>query len=439
MPSNDSDTLRTILYSEMAAGEMQKKSSNDLSNSMAKMNEGMQKVTQSLGNMASAFKQIDFVHLQNAMTMAAAALRVTTDLLTDSMLTMVKKLQDTSSTIMDLATKSWTNSTADMPELKHTFTEEQSREAMKAYAEYKKMNNIDGKGRMQGGGGALDAMKDLAVLFQQMHHGTLEKNPLFMKEYPPHGDTGFGDYKQPQYGKIDLLRTPLTAGESGGEGGGGMGGKMGGFGKAIEKAKEHLENFVAGVKTTFKQLEQAMGNAIFAPLIAAMQPYIDIFNQFAEVWQPLSDFITLTLSPVFRAFGQIAVDLVQKLFGNKDAIAAMTTAAYTLANIFIGLYNAAQFLWAILYNIAMVFKAIGDTFSGKPAYDMNSVWYQPSYMDKIEPPKAASGGYVEESGLAVIHKGENIVPAGGGVTNYITIMGSAVTQSQLQRLILNGQ
>lgn len=50
-------------------------------------------------------------------------------------------------------------------------------------------------------------------------------------------------------------------------------------------------------------------------------------------------------------------------------------------------------------------------------------------------PHAALGGYVAEGGLAVIHRGENIIPAGRGAGVTINVAGSVVTERELFGLV----
>jgi hypothetical protein len=50
-------------------------------------------------------------------------------------------------------------------------------------------------------------------------------------------------------------------------------------------------------------------------------------------------------------------------------------------------------------------------------------------------PSAASGGFVEEGGLARIHKGETIIPAGGGGGVNVNLTGQVIRQGTTTKTV----
>jgi len=50
-------------------------------------------------------------------------------------------------------------------------------------------------------------------------------------------------------------------------------------------------------------------------------------------------------------------------------------------------------------------------------------------------PGAASGGFVEEGGLARIHKGETIIPAGGGDGVNVNLTGQVIRQGTTTKTV----
>ena len=85
-------------------------------------------------------------------------------------------------------------------------------------------------------------------------------------------------------------------------------------------------------------------------------------------------------------------------------------------------------------------NAIGwlqDSARGNAADDLGRTKGGPSVAGRCSLPGAQSGGFVARSGVAVIHKGENIIPSGGGGDVVLQIDGQTfarIARDQLLKL-----
>jgi len=116
----------------------------------------------------------------------------------------------------------------------------------------------------------------------------------------------------------------------------------------------------------------------------------------------------LALSSIGSSFGKMMMGVSLDLLGTKVSLDSITTAVGKLA-------DAAEDLVGIVNMIKDPVGSIGDWLGGR--FESSSKGgYGSNITNGVSPfnfmPQAATGGTVEETGMAVIHKGETITPAG---------------------------
>jgi len=106
------------------------------------------------------------------------------------------------------------------------------------------------------------------------------------------------------------------------------------------------------------------------------------------------------LGQAFRNFGQVAKQALQSFVSQVIAAIAKLVALKIISSFLPGLGSIGG-------------GGLGMVGSGLPGGGLGGL------------PMAASGGFVQSTGLAVIHKGENIIPKGGAMAGGSVSTGSA--------------
>lgn len=170
----------------------------------------------------------------------------------------------------------------------------------------------------------------------------------------------------------------------------------------------------------------------FAIAITVISTVIDIIGEIVKAFMKVVDWVRENLAePIVGALEKV-LDFIGKVAGEiKEGFLAAWNAVKGPVLAVIGSFIAAiQTLIGWIQDAIRWVSQLGQGVSGALA----EAGVAEGVFSPVRPPGAAAGGFVQRSGLAVIHQGENIIPAGmGGFGGDIVLQVDGQTFARITR------
>jgi len=171
--------------------------------------------------------------------------------------------------------------------------------------------------------------------------------------------------------------------------------------------------------------------AQIAIAIVVISHVIDIIGKILDAFMKVVSWVRENLAEPIVGAIQKVIDWLQRaaeFVGEKFGAAWQAIKGPVLA-VIAAIGGAIRTLIGWVQNLIDLLTALPELLGS-----IGSDFTPPRGAPHLNPPQAQTGGFVARSGLAVIHRGENIVPAGMGGVN-ITINGWVGNDQQLARKI----
>ena len=193
-----------------------------------------------------------------------------------------------------------------------------------------------------------------------------------------------------------------------------------------------IAGFIAAFQENFLNIQKTVKMFLEGLVIT----FEGIFTFLEGVWN--------LIVALFTGNGQLLIQAVQQIFGG--IINIVFGLLQSLGSFIVILSTSIlRVLWGVLYaigqavviGIGWVANAISSTFKGVVNFVIgiiNSLIRSIPFIGESLPliPFVQKGGYIAKTGVAVVHKGETVIPAGGQNTMNINISGA---DSELKMMI----